>query len=342
MNRILVVNVNWLGDVIFSSPIFKALKASYPQAKISCLAVPRVKEILESIPEIDEIIIYDEKGKHWNPLAKFFLIAQLRRQKFDVAFLLHGSWTRALLVFLAGIPQRVGYDRKGRGIFLTHHVNPLKGPIHRRDFYLNVIESFGIKVTDRRTALAVDPEAQEGIQITLQRKGIKPEDFCVVIHPGANWNLKRWPLENFALFAQQLLESGCKVVMAGSSQDEPLVRDMIHHPSMKGLRPVVLTGQTDLKQLIALMKRADVVVSSDSGPLHIANNVGSKVVGIFGPTRPEVTGPCGSGRVTVLQKAVGCNREPCYYLSCPDNICMQTVTVHEVMNEIAKIRFAQH
>ena len=110
MNRILVVNVNWLGDVIFSSPIFKALKSAYPEAKISCLAVPRVKEILESIPEIDEIIIYDEKGKHGNPFAKFSLIAKLHREKFDIAFVLHRSWTRALLVFLAGIPQRVGYD----------------------------------------------------------------------------------------------------------------------------------------------------------------------------------------------------------------------------------------
>ena len=102
MNKILVVNVNWLGDVIFSSPIFKALKTAYPQAKISCLTVPRVREILESIPGIDEIIVYDEQGVHRNPLAKLRLIRELSQKHFDAAFLLHRSLTRALFVFLRG------------------------------------------------------------------------------------------------------------------------------------------------------------------------------------------------------------------------------------------------
>ena len=89
MERILVVNVNWVGDVIFSSPIFKALKEAHPKSHISCLAVPRVREVIECIPFVDEIIVYDEQGKHRNPLAKLKLIFQLRRKHFNVAFLLH-------------------------------------------------------------------------------------------------------------------------------------------------------------------------------------------------------------------------------------------------------------
>src|SRR5262245_47517489 len=135
MQNILVVNVNWLGDVIFSSPVFKAIKENYPKAHVACLAVPRVKEILESIPGIDEIIIYDEKGVHRNPLAKLSLINSLRRRNFDIAFLLHGSLTRALIVYLAKIPQRVGYATKGRGRFLTHQVEPLSNEPHRCDYY---------------------------------------------------------------------------------------------------------------------------------------------------------------------------------------------------------------
>src|SRR3989338_11661837 len=110
MKRILVVNVNWVGDVIFSSPVFKALKKAYPDARISCLAVPRVKGILESIPYVDDIIEYDEKGKHRTPLGKLGLILRLRLRHFDGAFLLHRSLTRALFVFFAGISVRVGYD----------------------------------------------------------------------------------------------------------------------------------------------------------------------------------------------------------------------------------------
>src|SRR5262245_11739670 len=117
MKKVLVVNVNWLGDVIFSAPVFQALKAAYPQSQVSCLAVPRVRAILESIPGIDEIIVYDEEGAHRNPLAKLRLIRELSAKHFDAAFLLHRSLTRALLVFLAGIPQRIGYATKGRGPF---------------------------------------------------------------------------------------------------------------------------------------------------------------------------------------------------------------------------------
>src|SRR3989338_10510672 len=107
MNNILVVNVNWVGDVIFSLPIFTALKKAYPNAKVSCLAVPRVKEALEGSSSIDEIIVYEEEGAHRTPFGKLKFIGELRRRKFDAAFLLHRSLTRALIVFLAGIPKRV-------------------------------------------------------------------------------------------------------------------------------------------------------------------------------------------------------------------------------------------
>jgi ADP-heptose:LPS heptosyltransferase len=163
MQRILVVNVNWLGDVIFSSPVFKALKEAYPEARISCMAVPRVRDVLESIPCIDEIITYDEKGRHGNPIAKLKLIMQLRRKRFDIAFLLHRSLTRALLVYCAGIPVRVGYDEKNRGQFLTHKVNYLEGQVHRSDHYLNIIESYGVAVRDRQCRLNVGEDAQKGI-----------------------------------------------------------------------------------------------------------------------------------------------------------------------------------
>jgi len=194
MERILVVNVNWLGDVIFSSPVFKALKEAYPKAHISCLAVPRVREVLESIPFIDEIIEYDERGRHRNPFAKCKLIFQLRRKRFNVAFLMHRSLTRALMVYLAGIPQRVGYDEKNRGKFLTHKVKHLKDQVHRSDHYLNVIESFGVLVKDRQCQLNVSNKAKEDIDKILESKNIQENDYLVVINPGGNWDLKRWPV----------------------------------------------------------------------------------------------------------------------------------------------------
>lgn len=336
MERILVVNVNWVGDVIFSSPIFKALKEAHPKAQISCLAVPRVREVLESIPYIDEIIIYDEDGRHRNPLAKLMLIFQLRRKRFDIAFLLHRSLTRALLVYLAGIPQRVGYDEKNLGKLLTHKVENLDEPLHRSDRYLHVIESYGIPINDRHCRLSVSENAKLDIREILKSKDINENDFLVVINPGGNWGLKRWPAKNFSrLMRGFLVDMGAKVVISGAQKDFSLAEEM---NGFAFHNAVSLAGQTDLKQLLALMERADLVVSADSGPLHMANSVGSDVIGLFGPTRPEITGPRGCGQVFTLQHNVGCNQESCYYLKCPDNICMKSITVDDVSEIIKQIR----
>ncbi|MBI3618288.1 MAG: lipopolysaccharide heptosyltransferase II [Candidatus Omnitrophica bacterium] len=337
MRKILVVNVNWVGDVIFSSPIFKALKAAYPQSQISCLAVPRVREILESIPAIDEIILYDEDGAHRGPLAKLRLIHALFQKHFDAAFLLHRSLTRALFTFFAGIPQRIGYDAKGRGMFLTRAIKtPDEQTTHRLDYYLNVVESFGVTVADRASSLTASIASETEIRDLLKRHDVGDKDFLVVVHPGGNWDLKRWPVHHFARLIDELMKDGkVKVVISGSDQDVVLTEAII-----SGLRrkPVVLAGKVDLKQLLALMKRADCVVSADSGPLHIASSVGTSVVGIFGPTRPEITGPRGSGRAVILQRDVGCNRRPCYNLECPDNICMQAVSVKEVLDAVRQFQ----
>lgn len=336
MDKILVINVNWLGDVIFSSPVFKSLKEAYPQARISCLAVPRVREVLESIPFIDEIIVYDEKGRHRNPLAKLKLILDLRRRHFDIAFLLHRSLTRALLVYLAGISRRVGYDEKGRGRFLTHKVRPLAGQAHRSDYYLNIIESYGVPVQDRRCQLAVSPDVQKDVDGILKSKGIQKEDYVAVVNPGGNWDLKRWAGENFSLLVGRLTDDfNAKVVLSGAAGDVALA-ESISLPLKK--KPVILAGTTNLKQLTALMKRANLVVSADSGPLHLANGVGTATVGVFGPTRPEVTGPRGPGRAYVIQHDVGCNRKACYFLQCPDNVCMQSIIVEDVLEGVRQIQ----
>ena len=336
MNKVLVVNVNWIGDVIFSAPVFTALKGAYPRARISCLAVPRVAEVLAGISAIDDIIVYDEQGRHRNPFAKLRLIHQLRVQRFDAAFLLHRSLTRALLVYLAGIPRRIGYDAKGRRIFLTHIVRPSPVTEHRSDHYLRVVEDYGVAVRDRHYQLTVSQEAEQAVEKILRGHDIQEEDFLVIIHPGGNWPLKRWSSKNFELLAGRLMEQGnIKVVFTGAEGDRPFINAILSRLADK---PLVLAGKINLKQLAALMKRADAVVSADSGPLHIASAAGTMVIGLFGPTRPEITGPRGPGQSFVLQKDVGCNRQACYHLKCPDNICMQAVTVEDVLEIIRQIR----
>lgn len=332
MKKILVFNVNWIGDVIFSAPIFNALSKKYPGAEIVCLAVPRVQSILKMIPGIDRIMVYDEERKHRFLLGKIKLVLQLRREKFDIAFVIHGSLTRALLIFLSGIPHRIGYATKRRRFFLTQVVEPSSKILHRSDYYLRIVESFSINVRDRQCRLVVDPEDIRWAENYLQENNIKQNDFFVVLNPGGNWSLKRWPKESFAKLAQQLISRfQAKVGICGSLADVEISRYM---KKVCQDHIYCLFGKTTLGQLAAVFQKASLVISADSGPMHIASGVGTKVIALFGPTHPEVTGPRGQSSDIILRYEVGCNKDPCYHLKCQDNICMKSINIKDVLQVI--------
>ena len=319
MKKICVVNVNWLGDAIFSTPVFRALKSVYPDAHISCLCVPRVADVLKYCTDIDEIIIYDEKGRDFFIWNKIQLIFKLRRCGFDVAFLLHRSMTRALLVFLAGIPLRIGFG-KVKGL-LTHPINDNNEHIHRSDYYLRVLSDYGLTVSDRRCRLTINAEAGEG-------------DYCV-FHIGGNWALKRWPVSYWTALTKKFADTkDLKLFFTGGAADKEGIDAIIHS---SGINAVNLAGQTSLHESLRIFAGARLVVSADSGPLHLANSVGAKVLGIFGATRPEITGPRGMGSSEVLFKETGCNHSPCYHLNCTNNYCMQAIGVDDVWKAIQKI-----
>ena len=330
MKKILVVSVNWMGDVVFSTPVYRALKAAYPGARVCALAVPRVKEVLELCPDVDEVVVYDENGKARGILGKIGAGLALRGMGFDAVFILRRSLSRTFVAWLAGIPVRVGFFHDPWRWLLTHGVDDQGcDQVHRSDVYLRVIESFGVKVKDRWACLQVGRDVCERLATKLRAKGLTGDERIVVLNTGGNWDLKQWPQERFAQLAARLSrEFGFTVVLSGGMSDLLRVQSIAKD---SGVDPVVLAGETDIKELAALFKRAHMVVSADSGPLHLANALGANVLALFGPTRPEITGPRGQGRMKVLMRDVGCNRAPCYYLECPDNRCMKALTVDDVL-----------
>ena len=333
MNReiknILVVNVNWLGDTVFATPVFKALKEYYPGCRVSCLCVPRVYEILQMSPFIDEIIIYDEKGRDWGIFRKWKIIQEIRRRKFDVAFLLRASISRALMLYAAGIPLRVGYKTKTPRFLLSHPVSPLETDVHRSEEYAYVVKSFQVPVGDQACELKVPQENLEKMKASLASLGLDKTRGFIVVNAGGNWDLKRWPAENFAALVKRLMRDFKEsVLMVGAAKDLDLVEVITR---LSGEKPFVLTGKTDLKDLAAIFSLAKLFICADTGPLHLASAVGCPSIALFGPTRPEATGPRGKGKGIVLQKDVGCNRAPCFHLACQKNVCMQSITVDDVL-----------
>jgi len=329
--KILIFNVNWLGDVIFSSPFIRAVREAFPDSYIACAAPPRCKEILESNTRINELIIFDEKGSERSLLGKMNFTARLRRERFDIAFILHRSMTRALMTYMAGIKERVGYDTKRRGFLLT---NKLKSPpkeLHRVEHFLGLAKAMGAEATKGDYELFItEPDRKKANRI-LESAGIIGLEEYVVLNPGGNWDPKRWPVSSFAKLADRLIDAyGLKVLMTGSKKDRVLADEIRKKMEYE---PASVCGKTNLRELGAVLEKSRLVIAGDSGPMHIAVSTGTNVVALFGPTSPDITGPHGRGSYTVLKGDVGCD-VPCYDTSCRDNRCMKAITVDDVMDVI--------
>jgi len=324
--NILIVNVNWLGDTIFAGPLIKAIRQHYPDSYLAIFTHPRCREVLEGNPYIDEIIIYD-KNRHRGLIGKFSLISQLRAKRFDMVFMLRRSLSRAMLLFFSKIPERIGYDNKKSGFLLTKKIAPPGKDIHRVEYFLGLARGIGIEPEDTRYQFFLTDRDRDEARSLLKKEGIENDEEFIVLNPGGNWELKRWSEENFALLIDEISSAfKIKVVLTGSERDIELCRRIGNLSSHK---PILLCGKTSLKVLAGVFEKARKVVSNDSGPMHIAAGVGAEVVALFGPTSPEITGPYGKGKATILRKDVGC-KIPCYNLRCKDNRCMKAIKVKDV------------
>ncbi len=335
--KILIFNVNWLGDVLFSTAAIRNIRYNFPDSFIACVVPLSCYLILEGNPNLNEIIIFDEKGLHRSISAKLKFIKSLKRKKFDAVFLLHRSFTRAFICWLAGVPERIGYHTLKRSFLLTKKIQfPPKDKMHRIDYYLNIIAKSGLKVKDRFSEFFIPDDEHKFIDDFLNQESVKKDDFLVGLNPGGNWGPKRWSKEKWAKLADRLIdEFFAKVIITGSHADTALVKDIQN--LMVG-KPILACVVLNLKQLGALLKRLDLFITADTGPLHIANSMGAKrIIALFGPTHPAITGPYPVNNVIVLFRYVGC-KVPCYVKRCKNNRCMQEITVDEVLTEIGKFK----
>jgi ADP-heptose:LPS heptosyltransferase len=248
-------------------------------------------------------------------------------------FLLHRSFTRALICRFANISQIIGYHTKKRSFLLTKNIiaSP-KDTVHRIDYYLNIIEKAGLKAEDRYPEFFITEEDLKFVDGFLNKKSIAKDDFLVGINPGGNWSPKRWPKEYWAVLSDRLIkEFGAKIIITGSPQDITLAKDI---RDLMSERPIIACDVLNLKQFGALCKRLDLFITADTGPLHIANAVNTKkIIALFGPTSPNVTGPYPTRNIIILSKDVGCNI-PCYVVNCQDNRCMKAVTPEQVIERV--------
>lgn len=338
IDRILIRATNWVGDVVMTLPALEAVRACFPQSKITVLAKPWVIPLFKSHPMVDEVLhLGKEKGLFTGLYEILRVIFLIRRQKFDLAILFQNAFEAAFIAYLADIKYIVGYKTDHRGFLLSHGLmidNKVLNT-HQVEYYLNLIRAIGCDAKSKDPELFVSKEYDESILSFLSEGGVAKDDFLLGLSPGAIYGpAKRWPPDRFAALADMTIERwGAKVIIFGSQAEKDICANvsgnMIHSS-------IDLSGKTELGEAMALIKRCNIFVSNDSGLMHIASALNVPLVAIFGSTDPLATGPKGS-KIKIIRHQVNCS--PCLQPKCPtDYRCMLSILPEDVWNEMSNLK----
>lgn len=335
IRRIVVRGPNWLGDAVMCEPALSQLPVLFPQAEITLLVKPAIADLLAQHPSVNRTLVYDDRGRHAGLTGKWTLAGVLRRHRFDLAILFQNAFEAALISFLAGIPRRFGYATDGRSLLLTNPVvvPPRSAQRHQVEYYWDLLKPLGGQGPAPAPRLFVTPEESALIARRLADAGIGAADLVIGVNPGSTYgHAKRWLPDRYAEVVNRVVKdtqsrSGARVGVAilGAKGEEPLgkaIADQIK------TRSVVCSGQTTVRELMALVKRCQLFLTNDTGPMHVAAAFNVPLVAIFGPTDWQTTSPFGVDAQLVRQP-VSC--APCLLRECPiDHRCMTGVTVEQV------------
>ena len=335
IKRILVRGPNWLGDAVMCEPALRGLRGLFHDAQIALLVKPAVADLFAGHPALTRVLTYDTEGRHEGLSGKWALAGQLRRQGFDLAVLFQNAFEAAFLTFLAGVPRRYGYATDGRSLLLS---DPVAAPdprtlVHQVRYYWDLLKPLGLTGDPSAPELVVFPEEEQAMAGRFAQGGLTASDVVVGINPGSTYGgAKRWLPERFAEVTERLCrtiresrEQQVSVVIFGAKGEERLGQEIAARLSFRSL---VLSGTTTIRELMAAVKRCAILLTNDTGPMHIASAFQVPVVAIFGPTDWRTTSPFGNAHAIVRQP-VDC--APCLLRECPiDHRCMTRVSVEQV------------
>jgi len=275
LNKILIVQTAFIGDVIIITPLIKAVKELYPSAKVDIMIIPQTAGVLENNPNINEIILFDKRK---NKLISFFKTLKIvKKNKYEIVITPHSSVTTALLLKYAKIPMRIGFDRWSAAKHLTHKV-PHPDGIHKTLKNLSLLSLLTNNKFSNQTELFPTESMLNKAEDLIKELKVESKHL-IAIAPGSVWETKKWPTEYYRELANKLSENNFGVVLIGSMDEKEICNNVL--PKKNGIN---LAGKLSLLESAAVIAKCDLMICNDSGALHIANAMQTDVFAFFGPT----------------------------------------------------------
>jgi heptosyltransferase II len=321
--NILVMKPGAVGDLLQMTPVIRALKQYSPDAEISFLVGSETTATLfRNDPRVSETIVFDRTGRHRSFSAKSELWRRLHGKRYDLVLNFQRSNLKTWFLASAAFPCRV----------LVYH-KATDRTVHAVVNYLETLAPLGIAPTDTGLELILDDESRAFAREFFSSHGL--EDTPVIaLNPGATHAVNRWPTARFAELADLIADRlSVKVIIVGGSDDVPLATEIL---ALSRTNPLSLSGKTTLLQLGAILERCRVLVSGDTGPLHMATAVGTKTIALFGAADPARTGPVGNGHTVIQAAGLAC--QPCRSRACSNPVyreCMVKITASMVADAVA-------
>lgn len=330
-SKILIVQTAFIGDVVLTLPLVQQTRNSFAGAELHFLTIPASCNIIETHQDIDKLWIYDKHSQDRGVLPFLRLVKNLKKTKFDLAFIPHRSFRSALLCYLAGIPLRIGFD-KSSGAFLFNRVVKYPESLHEADRNLQLLKALNVE-TPTGIFPRIYPEATDvAIVDNWLKNNIPVKRRLIALAPGSVWPTKRWPAENWGKLAGLLEENGFQTVFIGSQKDRHLLPEI--STAFKKIEQENSMGEFTLRQTANLLSRCSLLISNDSAPTHLSVAMRTRVLTIFGPTIPGF-GFYPYGKNDRIAQVEGLDCRPCSIHggnSCPKKHfkCMRDLTAEMV------------
>jgi heptosyltransferase-2 len=325
--RILIMLREHIGDVVNSVPALRSIRGHYPGAHIAAEVGDRAADLLRHCPYIDEIW---PRPQHQGLIGKLVFIARLRARRFDTVFMLDDSNTMVLLTWLGGIRERYGIIKRKHARLFTRAVQ-FRADLHETlGNFRALLDEVGVDTSDWRLELFPAPGTLGAAKEMLSCVARRP---MVGIHPGASLEPRRWFPERFAAVADEVASRfGAEVALLGGPEDADIAAAVRRHMTSK---PRSLVGRLTLDELVAVISLCDVLVTNDSGPMHVAAATGTPVVALFGFPDPRHTGPGGDGHVLIrkVDSCPGCSPSVCVR----DKACLRKILPEDVVAGVADV-----